>query len=98
MGALYENLTVGEVYTTGQVLNIMKSVPEDLRCCWFGHVKNAERDYFQGKQVLSKRAIKKCRVVNWQSRITGEDALCFERTKDGKWELDEYALCLFDLE
>lgn len=95
MGALYENLTVGCLYTTGQVLNIMKSVPDVNHGGWIGHLNDADRNaVYDKKQVFSKRFMKKCRVINWQSKITGQDGFCFERTSDGKWELEHYALCL----
>ena len=95
MNALYENLTVGETYTTGQVLKIMFSVPIVSYGSWIGHVDDADRNaVYDQKKVFSKRFMKTCRIISWQSKITGQDGFCFERTSDGKWVLEHYALCL----
>lgn len=97
MSALYENLTVGETYTTGQVLNIMKSVPDVSYGGWIGHMHDEDDNSFYDKDIFSKRTMKKCHSVIWQSKITGQNGFRFERKSDGKWELDDYALFLLDL-
>lgn len=94
MNALYQNLTVGETYTTGQVLNIMLSVPHVNHGGWVGRLGADRNLTYDRGQIFSKRFMKKCRAINWQSKITGQDGLSFERTNDGKWELRHYALCL----
>lgn len=94
MSALYQNLTIGDVYTTGQVLNIMKSVPDVVHGGWIGHLHDADYNVIYDKKVFSKRAMKQCKVINWQSKITGQDGFRFELRSDGKWELDHCALCL----